>query len=306
MTVGCCAKGVKVRGASSAPTERVVDVIELLSTSGSDGLRFSDVVRELDLSQATTHSILKTLCDRGWITRDSVRKTFALGPTLAVIAERSGNARPLAAIAREAIHRLAEWAGVPASVVERTGDDLVITAFENPDSYSATILPHERIPYAPPFGIACAAWDSSDEQEAWVQRGAAGNPSLAERLHGVLTQTRERGYDVDRMTPALAQAAHAIGSLSGETVPHNLRSVIDQLRVEFISANLLPGDSTDGAHPVATISAPILDERGRVQLIIGIHPLRHMTIRDVRAAAEPLLHEIERISQQRNALATHS
>ncbi|OBK71713.1 helix-turn-helix domain-containing protein [Mycobacterium sp. 1274761.0] len=295
-----------MRGASSAPTERVIDVVELLSRSSTGGLRFSDVVRELDLSQATAHSILKTLCDRGWVTRDPVRKTFALGLNLAVIAERMDTLRPLAALAREAIGRLAESVGVPASVVERTGDDLAITAFENPDGYSDTILPHDRIPYAPPFGIACAAWDSIDEQEAWIQRGALGDGPLAERLRAVLAQTRDRGYDVDWMTPALAQAAHAIGSLSGETVPRNLRAVIDQLRVEFISANLLSDDGPPGAHPIATISAPVLDDTDRVRLILGIHPLRHMTSREIRSAAKPLLREIARISRERTASAVRS
>jgi DNA-binding IclR family transcriptional regulator len=287
-----------VRGASSAPTERVLDVIELFSRSGSNALRFSDVVRELDLSQATAHSILKTLCDRGWVNRDPVSKKFSLGLTLAIIADRLETTRPLAAIAREAIHRLAESTRMPASVVERAGDDLVITAFENPDGFTEPIPLHERIPYAPPFGIACAAWDMPNEQESWVQRGAAGDATLAERLHTLLAQTRDRGYDVDWMTPALAQAAHAIGTLSGETVPPNLRSVLDQLRVEFISANLLTGDSAHGTHPVATISAPVLDESGHVRLILGIHPLRAMKISGIRSAAVPLLREVDQLTSR--------
>jgi hypothetical protein len=105
------------------------------------------------------------------------------------------------------------------------------------------------------------------------------------------------------MTPALAQAAHAIGSLSGETVPRNLRAVIDQLRVEFISANLLSDDGASRAHPIATISAPVLDDADSVRLIVGIHPLRHMTSREIRSAAKPLLREIARINRERSAPA---
>lgn len=285
-----------MRGAHSAPTDRVLDIVELLGRRADRGMRFSDVVRELDLSQATAHSILKTLCDRGWATRDPVSKEFTLGVTLALIAERLATTRPLSARAREGIHRLATSTGMPASVVERSGDDLVITAFENPDGFPESILPHERIPYAPPFGIACAAWDVPSEQESWVRRGAGGDASLAERLQTVLAQTRERGYDVDWMSPELAQAARAIGRLSGKTVPRNLRSVIDQLRVEFISANLLPADSPDGAHPVATISAPVLDESDHVRLILAIHPLRTMTMSEIRSAAEPLLIEVTQLS----------
>ncbi|UMB71481.1 IclR family transcriptional regulator [Mycobacterium paraterrae] len=289
-------RGVKMRGVTSAPAERVLDVVELLSRPEGGGHRFSDVARELGLSQATAHSILKTLCDRGWATRDPISKKFDLGPSVALLADRLQAARPLLAVAREAIRRLADATGAPASVVERTGDELVITAFETPDGSTQPVAPVERIPYAPPFGIACAAWDMPSEQESWIQRGTAGDTSLAERLYSVLAQTRDRGYDVDWMTPALAQAAHAIESLSNETVPQNLRSVVDQLRVEFISANLLSSDSARDALPVATISAPVLDERGHVRLILGIHPLRVMTTSEIDAAAQPLLREIDRVA----------
>lgn len=285
-----------MRGANSAPTERVLDVVELLSRPSDHPMRFSDVVRELDLSQATAHAILKTLSDRGWVTRDPTTKAFSPGPALMLMTARLDAARPLAVASRDAVRRLAESTGMPASMLERGGDQLVITAFEHLERSSTAALPNEPIPYEPPFGVAFAAWDTPAEQKAWVERGAAGDPSLAERLRGVLAHTRDRGYDVDWMTPALAQAAHAIGTLTGAAVPDNLRSVIDQLRVEFTSANVLPDGHASGAHPVATISAPVLDTDGHVVVILAIHPLQHMTIREVKKAAQPLLREIDRVS----------
>ena len=66
-----------------------------------DRLRFSDVVRELGLTQATAHAILATLCDRGWVSRDPVDKTYSLGPALAVVATRVETARPMAHSAPE-------------------------------------------------------------------------------------------------------------------------------------------------------------------------------------------------------------
>ncbi|MDT5145378.1 MAG: hypothetical protein QOC58_23, partial [Mycobacterium sp.] len=49
-------------------------MVELLARAGNTQLRFSDIVRELGLTQATVHAILKTLCDRGWTSRDPVTK----------------------------------------------------------------------------------------------------------------------------------------------------------------------------------------------------------------------------------------
>ena len=115
----------------------MLDVVELLARSGNVPLRFSDVVRELDLTQATAHAILKTLCDRGWASRDPVAKTFTLGPALAVVAARTDTARPLAHAARGAALRLSREVGYAGSVVERFGDSLVVTAFEGRRSHPA-------------------------------------------------------------------------------------------------------------------------------------------------------------------------
>ena len=89
------------------------------------------MVRKLGLTQATAHAILTTLCDRGWASRDPVDKTFSLGPALAAVAARVDTARPLAHTARAAALQLAAEFGYAASVVERFGDSLVITAFED-------------------------------------------------------------------------------------------------------------------------------------------------------------------------------
>lgn len=293
-----------MRGSGSAPTARVLDIIELLGRPGEHDIRFSDVVRELDLSQGTAHAILKTLSDRGWVTRDPATKAFTLGPALTLIASGLDSDRPLTRIARTAVRRLADATEMAASVLERVGDDLVITAFEYPADLSTAVTPNERIPYAPPFGIAFAAWDTAEEQEAWIRRGAADDAGLHQRLHSVLIRARERGYDIDWMTPALSQAAQAIGTLSGTAIPHNLRSVIDQLRVEFASADPLPDDSTRGAHPVATISAPVLDADNRIALVLAIHPLRAMTIREIRSAAKPLLHEVAQVRNKGESAIT--
>jgi DNA-binding IclR family transcriptional regulator len=263
-----------MRGAISAPTSRVVEVIELLARPGADRLRYSDIARELELTLATTHTILKTLCDRGWVNRDPAGKTFALGPGLAVVAA-AVNTRPFAQSARAAAVELAAEFGCPASVTEKIGDCLVITAFEG----SAERWPGDRIPYAPPFGVGFAAWDTEPERLAWIQRAASTdsatvNAALARRLADVLARTRERGFDVDRTSPALARAASLVGSLdSGAAgLPSNIRGTLDQLRVEFTAIGF-PDEAGEGTpQSVAAITAPVLDQRGHTALVLAVHP----------------------------------
>ncbi|MGO8966444.1 IclR family transcriptional regulator [Mycobacterium sp.] len=260
---------------------RVLDVVELLAGSGEARLRFSDVVRELGLTQATAHAILTTLCDRGWVSRDPLDKTYSLGPALAVVAARVETARPLAHSARTAALQLADEFGYPTSVVERFGDELVITAFEDAGQSSGS-APGDRIRYAPPFGVAFAAWDTDEQQQAWIQRSAATNAVLASRLREVLARTRHRGFDVDCTTPALTQAAHVVGTLPSDGLPDRVRQITDQLLMEFTTIGFLSDDDTGRqAQPVATIAAPVFDERGRVAMLVAVHPLHTLASRRI-------------------------
>ena len=271
----------------------MLDVVELLAGPGNERLRFSEVVRKLGLTQATTHAILTTLCDRGWASRDPVDKTYSLGPALAAMAARVDIARPLAHTAHAAALQLADEFGYAASVVERFGDSLVITAFEDAGQQSGG-APGDRIRYAPPFGVAFAAWDTEDEQRAWIQRGAATNSALARRLEEVLAHTRERGFDVDCTTPALTRAAHVVGTLPSDGLPAHVREITDQLLAEFATIGYLPDDSDDyaprHAQPVATIAAPVFDHRGHVAMIVAVHPLQDLTRKRIDSIGRRMVH----------------
>lgn len=268
--------------AGSAPTGRVVDVVELLCRPGHEHLRFSDVVSRLGLTQATAHAILATLSERGWVTRDPATKTYSLGPALAAVGARADMARPLVHAARAAIQQLHTETGYAASVLERIDDSLIVAAHISADSSTPHLGPGDRIPYTPPFGVALAAWDTSDAQQAWLRRG--GDATLVRRLEAVLTTTRERGFDVDWTTPAMAQAAALVVHLQREGVPTQVAEIMDRLLVECTAVGLLPDDDPARlAQPVATVAAPVLDGQGHGTLIIAVHPLRPLAGKQTRA-----------------------
>jgi DNA-binding IclR family transcriptional regulator len=278
-----------MRGASSAPTARVIEVVELLAGRGDGGLRYTEIARELNLTQATTHAILKTLCDRGWVSRDPVSKSFALGPGLAFVAD-AVLTRPFVYAARAAAVELVDEFGYAASVSERVGDSLVITAFEGGDSP----WPGDRIPYAPPFGVGFAAWDTEEERRAWIQRAAA-DVSVTARLEEVLDRTRERGFDVDYTSPALARAARLVGTLDSGAIalPPSIRGTLDQLRTEFTTIEFPDGS---GHQPVAAVAAPVFDHRGRVSLLLAVHPLVDLSPRKIDTIGQQVVRRATAIS----------
>ncbi|OBA61156.1 transcriptional regulator [Mycobacterium sp. 1100029.7] len=276
----------------------MLDVVELLARSGNTRLRFSDIVRELDLTQGTVHAILKTLCDRGWASRDPVAKTFTLGPALAVVAARMDNVRPLTHAARAAALRLSREVGYAGSVVERFGDSLVVTAFEGDPATQPAGIPGDGIPYAPPFGVAFAAWDTEDEQRAWIRRGAGNNADRAERLEQILERTRQRGFDVDWTTPALAQAVQVVGTLDSNEMPTPVRHILDQLLVEFTTIGFLSDDNPGRRkQPVVTIAAPVFDHRRRVAMMLAVHPLSALSARQIQTIGKKLTDETSAISE---------
>jgi DNA-binding IclR family transcriptional regulator len=281
-----------MRGTGSAPTARVVEVVELLAGS-TERLRFVEVARNLDINQATAHSILKTLCDKGWAVRDPVDKGFAPGPALAAVAQQVSEKRPLANAARVIATELAHRHGYPASVIERSGDVLIITAFERGDHADSTRIVADRIPFVPPFGVAIAAWSSLEDQRAWVGRARAADPIVADRLYGVLARARERGFDVDRTTPALAELAQVVDTLNVHALPQQVRNALEKLRNEFTTVGLPADDELDQvAGPVATISAPVIGQRGRVTLMIGVHPMQELTADAINTIGQSLIQTI--------------
>jgi DNA-binding IclR family transcriptional regulator len=276
-----------MRAAASPPTARAIDVVEYLAHC-DEPPSFSSVVRELDLSQATAHAILRTLTDRGWIDRNPADKTYSLGPALAEVAARAATARPLAESARIAASGLWHELGNATSVIERTGDSLVIIAFNGMAGPSG--IPSAPIPFTPPFGVAFAAWASDADREAWVVRGAGGDGALRRRLDDALIRTRARGYDVDWTTPALSQTAQLVSRLERGGVPSHVGAMIDQLLVECVTNGvLLEHDSRPDPQPVATIAAPVFDAAGHVALLVGVHPLGEIRLAEVEAIGRRLI-----------------
>lgn len=278
-----------MRGATSGPTSRALDVLELLAQEPSGQLRYIDIVRTLGLNQGTAHSILKTLSDRGWVSRDPVDKTFALGPALSLVAAKADQSRPRVHAARTVARDLAEELGFSTSVVELSGNELLISAHYAGEDPRPAPLPGLKVPYAPPYGAAFAAFASAEERNAWLGRSTTQSRAVGEALQRALKLCRERGYDVDWMTPAVAQLTTLAGSL--DRMPPSLLKAMDQMLLEFTAPAF---DEAERA--VTSITAPAVDARGRVLLCIAIHPMRRLSARRVQACGRRLAEEARRIA----------
>jgi len=270
------------RPSASPPTDRVLDIIELLAGRRGGALRLVDVARALDLSQSTAHAIVSALCARGWASRDPVDKTLSLGPALELAAARADLARPRAHATRAAAIELARELGCTASVTERTGDYLTLNFFGGGPADVPGERAGERIPFIAPFGPAFAAWEGKGEQQSWIARGTLARPELAGRLSEFLAATRDRGFSVEYMAPTLARTARLFEPLGNDPWSTSMRHVIDGALLDLATAGFVP-EAVDDDSEVTAISAPVFDRHGRAVLNIGIHPFAPLAAREIAA-----------------------
>jgi DNA-binding IclR family transcriptional regulator len=293
-----------MRGAKSAPTARVLDILELIARCGKP-LRYTDIVRELGLNESTAHTILKTLCDYAWLARDPAAKTFTLGPALAVVASQADAMRPVVTAARDAATGLAKEFNCAASVVERTGDTLILTAYAAAEGLPSPGYPGDHLPYAPPYGPSFAAWAPQEEADAWIGRGTPGQPRLRARLLDYLAETRHRGFSVDWSKPALAELTRLAGALRGDSVPATVRENMAKLLADFITVGLLPeGDPDRQSQPVMSIAAPVFGPDGRVLLNLSLHPFRPLSRRELAATGRRLAQAAGSLGHPQRAAST--
>lgn len=274
-------------GTTPGPSGRIMDVIELLAAQAGKPLRYIDIVNELNLNQGTAHTILKHLTERGWLSRDAANKSYTLGPTLAAIAANAHQTRPpLLMAARETAHSLALELGFATSVVERIGTELIIA-----DAFPcATPGPRAGmcIPYAPPYGVAFAAFAPQRETDAWLARRRSDNPAVKKNLLKTLTITQQRGFDVDWTTPAVSKIA-SLANQHQDLHPA-LLAAMDQILLENTNLNLT---ETETEQPVISIVAPVLDENGHALFCMAIHPMRSLSLRKTLGLGKKLMGKIK-------------
>lgn len=264
---------------ASPPTARALDVLELLARPGE--WRFIDIVRELDLTQATAHAILGTLGDRGWIRRDPVGRTFTLGPAAAAFARQVDDTETLLQHARAAALVLIEETGYAASVVERVADSLVIASFDVGTSGNGSSVLGAVFPFAAPFGGGFAAWESATGREEWIARSVTDDPVLAARLVKSMDRSLARGYDLDWSSPALARVAQLASPLRSAEQSPAINRVIADLLAEIAAAHVSDDIGETDARSVTTIAAPVFDGHGRVVLNLCVHPARSLSSRQI-------------------------
>ena len=87
---------------------RVFDILELLATNIDREFRLGEIADSLNLNHATCANILKTMIERGYITKVYPHKTYTLGPMVYQLPRGRNYQRSLVRAARPVMAQLAE------------------------------------------------------------------------------------------------------------------------------------------------------------------------------------------------------
>ena len=105
--------------------ERAFSVLRLLAASPSEGLRVTEIAKQIQLTQGTVHRTLQALIDQGAVEQDSKSKRYRLSVDLFVLAAQAGNPMSLRDICRPSLIRLCASLGDTVFLLVRNGFDAV-------------------------------------------------------------------------------------------------------------------------------------------------------------------------------------
>lgn len=274
---------------ASPPTARVVDVVEALVARPGVRWSLTDIVRSTGMTRATAHAVLATLTERGWVHRDDDAKTYTVGSYLAVLGRELAAARPLERLAHDAAEKLAAEHQVTTVVVHLVTDAVVVTDVVPPPGVRSAIAVGNKVPFLPPYGPGFVAWAPATEQQRWLEHARRINPALADRLAEVLPVIRRRGYSLERFDEAAAAAFDVLGRLQDDVFGGAVREILGRVLVDLGRVDYLPTELRGGRHRIASIAAPVFDDRGEVVLNLALQPRGEFSPAELRLLGDDLV-----------------
>lgn len=263
----------------SPPTRRVVTVVELLVDSSEAPLTLAEICRELGISRSTGHAILHTLRACDWVVRDPLSGRFSPGPRLPTT---PSGVTPLSRLLAAPLRALCANLGMAVCISEVNDGCITVVAATAPGPQPAPVPAGVRLPFVAPFGREFVAWAPAATREQWLHAAGAVNDVYRARMPQVLEEIRNRGYGIERLSDPLLRVYTALSALNDGDVPDpvsvRLAGAVADLTVVDVLPHELPGVD---AHPLATISAPIFDDRGVVRMAVSAQPYRQLTERQV-------------------------
>ncbi|MGW0162231.1 helix-turn-helix domain-containing protein [Mycobacterium sp. NPDC003323] len=263
---------------ASPPTDRVLDIIELLAAADRP-LSHTEVVAGAAASRSTTYSILSALTARGWVVRDEVGGSYELNNGVSALL-RSPRHTPV-------LRELAVSTGCQALLSRRIGSVIVTDETAGMPGVAASFTSGFRLPMVAPFGREfVTGLDDSAQAQWFAGLGDAASP-IRRRMTAVIEEAARRGYVIERMNDEIVRILKALHVLSdGGSDTLNTRiaaAVTETIEIDFLDSEL----DDDTRYEVFVISAPVPRSDGGADTCVAVAPFGAVSgaqIRDLGGA----------------------
>ncbi len=282
----------------SPPTDRVVAVLDFLAARPAERFGVSELARRLGLSKPTCLGIVTSLTDAGYLVRDTVDKTYRLGPSLITLGHRAQESMRVSPAAREALRRLSARYGITAALSGVIDDRITVLDLVSPLGARPGVEVGQSYPFAPPVGLMFVLWDD-DAERAWLAR----EPTIplrtdTERLARVIAECRAEGYLVERLTPGGRRLYSLMAGMSA-TLPDELRALLGELVSDIGERVSLREDrSARRRHDISVISAPVYDHYRRQVMVASMHLGRALSEREITERARAVVATADEVTAQ--------
>ena len=187
---------------------RIASILRELGTSGTQGMRTSDLAAAVGLTRPTAYRLLRSLAAEGFVDLDAATSRWLLGPELFVMGTIAAGRYDVTASAAPFVQRLAALTGESAFLSVRRGDETVCLLREEGSFPVRSFVLYEGVRF--PLGVASAglailSFLPDSEVDAYLRRAGRveelwGTSHSAAGIRERIAQTRERGFAVN---PAL-------------------------------------------------------------------------------------------------------
>jgi DNA-binding IclR family transcriptional regulator len=250
---------------------RATTVLRLLAEDPSSAWSLAEIARRADLSYASAHSVVSALEESGLVRRHPRTRAYTLGPGLIALGAAARRGYRVVDDALPEMERLSHDLGLGCLASARVGDDMVMLAVTGPPQpFGSRVQVGERVPIAPPLGLAFIAWADAATIEDYLDlSGRKLTAAEREQYSEALALVRERGYGVvlDSST------RHRIAGLLREPREddslrhHELDEILFELALDDYA--LLRGDE-DAEYAVTALTAPVFAPDGDVILVLTV------------------------------------
>lgn len=253
----------------SAPTARVVQILDFLVEQRGNRCGLSEMARALDLAKPTCLGILTELAAGGYLVRDPETLTYGLGPALVAAGRVAQQSFAISAVARAELEKLTARYRTTCTASAVVGERIAVLEGTGP----GMVKVGASYAFAPPVGLMYVLWDTDAAFDAWLATPPTVPVRQDEaRLRRVVAECRERGYLIESLTAHGRRLYGLLAGVAARDLPDELRELVGELVTSlgervYLGTDLRPRKQ----HPVSLLAAPTFDADGRQNMVLTMY-----------------------------------